>query len=54
MRDWQQAGVWQNLHDWLHQFRRLRVRHERRADIHEAFLSIGCSLICFRRWASFC
>jgi transposase len=32
---------------WLHQFRRLRVRFERRADIHEAFLSIGCSLICW-------
>lgn len=31
---------------WLHQFRRLRVRYERRADIHEAFLAIGCSLIC--------
>lgn len=39
---------------WLHQFRRLRVRYERRADIHEAFLSIGCSLICFKRWLSFC
>ena len=39
---------------WLHQFRRLRVRYERRADIHEAFLSIGCSIICFRRWTSFC
>lgn len=33
---------------WLHQFRRLRVRYERRADIHQAFLSIGCILICFR------
>ena len=32
---------------WLHQFRRLRVRYERRADIHEAFLKIGCSLICW-------
>jgi PhnB protein len=30
---------------WLHQYRRLRVRHERRDDIHEAFLAIGCSLI---------
>ena len=39
---------------WLHQFRRLRIRYERRADIHEAFLSIGCSLICFRRLNSFC
>lgn len=33
---------------WLHQFRRLRVRCERRADIHQAFLSLGCILICFR------
>lgn len=33
---------------WLHQFRRLRVRFERRADIHEAFLSLGCALICWR------
>ena len=34
---------------WLHQFRRLRVRDERRADIHEAFLTLGCSLICWNR-----
>jgi transposase len=34
---------------WLHQYRRLRVRYERRADIHEAFLAIGCCLVCFRR-----
>ena len=28
---------------WLSQFRRLRVRYEKRADIHEAFLSLGCA-----------
>jgi transposase len=33
---------------WLHQFRRLRLRTDRRADIHEAFLSLGCALICHR------
>jgi len=33
---------------WLHQFRRLRVRYERRADIHQAFLTLGCALICQR------
>jgi transposase len=33
---------------WLHQFRRLRIRFERRADIHEAFLKLGCCLICWR------
>lgn len=33
---------------WLHQFRRLRIRYERRLDMHEAFLRIGCILICHR------
>ena len=33
---------------WFSQFRRLRVRYEKRADIHEAFLSLGCTLICWR------
>jgi transposase len=33
---------------WLNQFRRLRVRYDRRADIHEAFLSLGCALICWQ------
>lgn len=33
---------------WLHQFRRLRVRHERRSDIHQEFLTLGCILICYR------
>jgi len=33
---------------WLHQFRRLRVRYERRSEIHEAFLTLGCALICWR------
>jgi transposase len=31
---------------WLHQYRRLRVRYERRPEIHEAFVTIGCILIC--------
>ena len=30
---------------WLHQFRRLRVRWERRDDIHYALLVIGCVII---------
>jgi len=33
---------------WLHQFRRLRIRYERRADIHVAFLTLGCIVICHR------
>ena len=32
---------------WLHQFRRLRVRYERHPEIHEAFMSLGCTLICW-------
>ncbi|QDT00670.1 IS5 family transposase [Adhaeretor mobilis] len=33
---------------WLHQFRRLKTRYDRRADIHEAFMKIAQALICFR------
>jgi transposase len=33
---------------WLHQFRRLRIRYERLPEIHEAFLTLGCALICWR------
>ena len=32
---------------WLNEFRRLRVRYDKRADIHEAFLSLGCVMICW-------
>jgi transposase len=31
---------------WLSKYRRLTIRYERREDIHEAFLHLGCSLIC--------
>jgi len=37
---------------WLHQRRRLLVRCDRRADIHEAFLGLACCLICWRRLQS--
>jgi transposase len=33
----------------LNQFRRLRVRYDKRADIHTAFLSLGCALL-FHEW----
>jgi transposase len=33
---------------WLHQFRRLRCRYERRPELHEAFMSLACDLICWR------
>ena len=31
---------------WLAKYCRLTIRYERRDDIHEAFLHLGCSLIC--------
>jgi transposase len=37
---------------WLHNFRRLRTRYERRADIHQAMISVACSVICLRRLLS--
>jgi len=30
---------------WLHQLRRLRLRAERRADIHEAFMVLVCIIV---------
>jgi len=32
---------------WLSRYRRLTIRYERRVDIHQAFLTLGCALICF-------
>ncbi len=40
---------------WLRQYRRLRIRYERTAEIHEAFLRLACCLICLRALrGSFC
>jgi transposase len=33
---------------WLHSFGRLRRRLDRQVGIHEAFLQLGCALICLR------
>jgi len=35
----------------LNQFRRLRIRYDKRTDIHEAFLSLSGAWIC---WQSLC
>ena len=51
LRDWQLARVWwvvERTFAWLSQFSRLRVRYDRRAHIHEAFLSLGCAMICWQ------
>lgn len=39
---------------WLSQMRRLKIRYERRADIHEAFLHLGCAWITWRFVQRFC
>ena len=39
--------VVERTHAWFNQFRRLRIRSERRSDIHLAFLHLGCALICW-------
>ena len=31
---------------WLNRYRRLALRYERREEIHQAFLDLGCALIC--------
>jgi transposase len=40
--------------EWLFQWRRLRVRYEKRADIHQAFLILACIMICWRKLEPFC
>ena len=46
--------VVEGVFSWLFKFRRLRVRYEKRDDIHTAFLTIGCLLICWNRMEGFC
>ena len=53
-----QRWVVERTFSWLHNHRRLARRYDRRADVHEAFLTIGCALICDqylqRHQKSFC
>ena len=44
-----QRWVVERTFAWLHQFKRLLVRYERRGDMHRAMLALGCCLLCFRR-----
>ena len=47
------AGLWERTFAWLNQFRRLRVRYEKRPDMHLAFLTLACILICWKFLQSF-
>jgi IS5 family transposase len=40
---WMVERTW----SWLNRYRWLKVRYERRADVHQAFLELGCALICW-------
>jgi hypothetical protein len=54
----QEHGSGLGVHHWvveqtvalLHWFRRLRIRWEIRDDIHEAFLSLACTVIAGADW----
>jgi transposase len=35
--------------DWLFNWRRLRVRYEKRPDIHDGFLALACAMICWKK-----
>jgi len=35
---------------WFHQFRRLRIRWDRKPEVHQAFLSLAATVICYRFW----
>src|SRR5262245_59282423 len=35
--------------DWLFNWRRLRVRYEKRPDIHDGFLNLACAMICWNK-----
>lgn len=39
---------------WLVQFRRIAARHERRADIHLAFTTLACAIVCLNQIRRFC
>ena len=38
----------------LHQFRRLKIRYDKRPDIHDAFVRLGETIICWRRLPTSC
>ena len=46
--------VVERTHAWLAGFGKLRIRFERRLDIHLALLRLGCAIICLRLVERFC
>lgn len=46
--------VVERTHAWMARLRRLAVRYERREDIHMAFVTLGCALVCLNQVRRFC
>jgi IS5 family transposase len=44
----------ERTHAWMNRLRRLVVRYERREDIHLAFVTLGCALVCLNQIRRFC
>ena len=47
-------SVIEGCFEWIFLWRRLRVRYEKRDDIHQAFLNLACAMICWRKLIPFC
>ncbi len=46
--------VVERTHAWMARLRRLAIRYERREDIHLAFVTLGCALVCLNQIRRFC
>lgn len=44
----------ERTHAWLARLRRLAVRYDHREDIHLAFVTLGCALVCLKQARWFC
>jgi transposase len=47
-----QRWVVERTFAWLHNLRRLRTRYERSAELHLAFMLLGCAVVCQRKLAA--
>jgi transposase len=50
LRRYRHRWVIERTNAWLHNFRRLVVRYERRVDVYLAFVHVACMLIALRRF----
>lgn len=50
LRRYRHRWVIERTNAWLHNFRRLVVRYERRLDVYRAFVHVACMLIALRQF----